>query len=106
MKKIDQLAVFAGLQSARISANADITDHLMSQDGVAEKLGLKRIQFEATPTLYDSLEGICSLLDCSKREFLQAAVIDAIRDAEAKFLATFEEATGRGFGTLEEGEPC
>lgn len=101
MKKIDELATFAGLRSARTQRNADFTEAFLARPDVQEQLGMKRVQFETVPQLYEHLESICSLLDVSKREFLEGALIDAIRAAEEKFHAVFEEATGREFGEVE-----
>lgn len=101
MKKIDEIATFAGLQSARTHRNADFTEAFLARPDVQEQLGMKRVQFETVPQLYERLEGICGLLDVSKREFLEGALIDAIEAAEAKFHAVFEEATGREFGEAQ-----
>lgn len=98
MKKIDEIATFAGLQSARTQRNADLTEMFLARPDVQEQLGLKRVQFETVPQLYERLESVCGLLDVSKREFLESALIDAIQAAEDKFHAVFVEATGREFG--------
>lgn len=101
MKKIDEIATFAGLQNARISRNSDFLDSFISSPDVQQQLGLKRVQFETVPQLYERLESICGLLGVSKREFLEGALIDAIEAAETKFHAVFEEATGREFGEVQ-----
>lgn len=98
MTKIEILATSKALEHSRLDRNADITDHLLSQQGAGEKLGLKRIQFEAHPALADSLEDVCNMLNVSKREFLEAAVIDAIDSAQEGFSTIYREATGREFG--------
>lgn len=101
MKKIDEIATFAGLNSARLSRNADFAEAFLQRSDVQEQLGMKRVQFETFPQLYERLENVCSLLDVSKREFLESALVDAIADAETKFHAVYEEAAGREFGDTE-----
>ena len=102
MKKIDEIATLAGLQSARTSRNADFVEAFLGRPDVQEQLGLKRVQFETSPVLYERLEGICGLLDVSKREFMESALIDAIDAADSKFNAVYQEVTGREFGTEAE----
>jgi len=99
MKKIDEIATLAGLQSARISRNADLMEAFLTSSEVQEQLGMKRIQFETSPILYERLEGICGLLDVSKREFMESALVDAINAADEKFNAVYQEVTGREFGS-------
>ena len=73
-------------------------DHFLREEGAAEKMGLKRIQFETHPQLADRLEEVCSMLDVSKREFLESAVLDAMSKAEDQFGTIYKQATGREFG--------
>ena len=44
---------------------------------------------------------MCQLLGCSKREFLELAVLHGLDKAGQVFGAAFKEATGREFGTVE-----
>lgn len=102
MSKIETLATYKALEQSRNHRNADITEHLLEIHG-GEKVGLKRIQFEAHPVLSDRLDSVCNMLDVSKREFLEAAVIDAIDRAQDGFGSIYRQATGREFG---EDTPC
>lgn len=98
---LDQFAKMRGLQSAHVSANTQFLDHLLAGpqgDELREKVLTKRIQFDTNPVLFEMLENTCSLLDCSKREFLEMAVSDAIHAANERFLDSFKEATGHDFG--------
>jgi len=63
-------------------------------DSIREGLKLKRIQFDTSPLLWEKLENVCGLLDCSKREFLEMAISEAIHRAEENFHKAFEEAAG------------
>jgi hypothetical protein len=100
VSNIEQLATFKALEQSRQQRNAGLLDHFIRQEG-AEKLGLKRIQFETHPDLADHLDDVCRTLDVSKREFLEAALVDAIAKAEAQFGEVFRQATGHDFGEVE-----
>lgn len=95
---IDTLSTFKALEQSRIHRNVTLLDHVLTTPEAAEQLGLKRIQFESHPAMSERLESICNLLDVSKREFLECAVVDAMTRAEEKFAAVYREATGREFG--------
>lgn len=95
---LHQFAQMRGLQTAHASVGAPFLDHFLNGekgDELREELKLKRIQFDTMPQLYDKLESVCSLLECSKREFLELAVWDAIERAEQVYQDSFKEATGR-----------
>lgn len=98
VSNIEQLATFKALEQSRLDRNAGLLDHFLRQDGAAEKLGLKRIQFETHPELADHLDDICRTLDVSKREFMEAALVDAIAKAESQFGDVYRQATGRSYG--------
>jgi len=46
-----------------------------------EGLPLRQMCAKVSPALYDDLEQVCSLLDMSKREFIETAVSDALERA-------------------------
>lgn len=98
--KLENFSKMRGLQLAHNSANSALLDHVLASeqgDEIREKVLTKRIQFDTTPELYAELESICSLLDCSKREFLEMAVAEAINKASTVFEDAFKESTGRDF---------
>lgn len=97
MNNIEQLATFKALEQSRIHRGADLLESFVTS-GQGQNLGLKRIQFESHPSLAERLENVCTMLDVTKREFLEAAVIDAMERAEQGFCAVYKEATGREFG--------
>jgi hypothetical protein len=79
---------------------APLVDHCLngeSGDELRAELKLKRIQFDTVPQLYDKLESVCSLLECSKREFLEMAVLDAIDRAQDAFMDSFKDGAGIDF---------
>lgn len=93
------------MEQARIQRNAGVLDHFLRADpSAAEQLGLKRIQFETHPVLAERLDEVCGLLEVSKREFLEAALVDAVTRAESRFLEVFRESTGRDFGERDSEE--
>ena len=99
---IETFAKMRALQEVHTSGNQSLLDHFLSGDQASElreTLKLKRIQFDTNPALFEKLEQICGLLDCSKREFLEMAVVDAIKNAEQSFSETYQAETGEQFGT-------
>jgi hypothetical protein len=85
------------LEQVANTFNSKVTDHFLNGndgDEIREKLSLKRLQFDTTPERFSDVEGVCQLLDCSKREFLEMAVRDAIDKVFLVFGATFKEASG------------
>ena len=98
--KLDQFAKMRGFQTSHQSRNSAFVDHFLngeSGDELRAELKLKRIQFDTSPQLAEKLESICSLLECSKREFLEMAVWESIERAEDTFMSSYKEASGRDF---------
>ena len=103
--KLNHFAQYAALRAADSFGNSSLLEMVLegpTGDEIREKGVLKRIQFDTSPVLYSKLENLCSMLNCSKRVFLEMAVIDAIEKAETVFGETYQEATGHAFG--DEGE--
>ncbi len=99
--KLSHYAQFAALRTAESFSNSSLLDEFLkgpTGDELREKEALKRLQFDTSPALYSQVESVCSLLECSKRVFLEMAVIDAIQKAETVFGETYKEATGHAFG--------
>lgn len=102
--KLNHYAQFAALRTAESSANAGLLDHFLegaTGDEIREKGALKRLQFDTSPELYSKVEQICSLFQCSKRVFLEMAVVDALDKAWTVFDETYQEATGHVFGEVD-----
>lgn len=98
---IDQYSTMRAMQMAHNITNQPILDSMLndSDNGpkIREEILTKRIQFDTTPELFAKLESVCSLLECSKREFLQMAVSESIAKAEAVFGNVFEDVAGQSF---------
>lgn len=91
------------LEWADKDSNSVLLDHLLAGkegDGIRENMLTKRLQFDTTPELYAEVENVCTMLECSKRQFLEMAVCDAINKTNALFGATYEQAVGHPFGEL------
>mgnify|MGYP000505814607 CR=1 FL=1 len=97
---LENFAKLRGLNQAYIASNSGFIDHLLNSEQGAEirkTVFTKRLQFDTTPELYAEVESICSLLNCSKREFLEMAVCDGINKAQEIFMASFKDGSGRDF---------
>lgn len=55
--------------------NGKFTDQLIEQGALPE---LRQMCAKVHPSLYAALEQVCDLLDMSKRQFIEAAVSDAV----------------------------
>lgn len=103
--KLEQFATMRGMQWAHVSTNQAVLDYLLKDPENAssiQNLLSKRIQFDTTPDLHAALESVCSLLECSKREFLQMAVSESVGRAEAIFAAAYEAVAGEPLGERQE----
>jgi hypothetical protein len=57
-----------------------ILEHLVDKDGQA--IQLKNVCAKVSPKLADRLDSMCGLLDLSKRRFIEAAIINALDEAD------------------------
>jgi len=97
---LENFAKMRGLELAHTSSNTSLMDIVLaSEQGneIREKVLTKRIQFDTTPQLFEELESVCSLLGCSKREFLEMAVVEALDKARSVFEDAFKESYGQEF---------
>jgi hypothetical protein len=88
---LEQFAQMRALESAYTSTNRAFVDHLIATDKAAADQMTKRIQFDCAPFLADELEKVCGLLQCSKREFMEGAVVEALDRAQKAYFATLEK---------------
>ena len=103
--KLDQFVQMRALETAYASTNQSFVDHLLKPDELdgdrmRQSLQLKRIQFDATAGLADELDKICGLLQCSKRQFLEGAVYEAIERSSTAYFETLETVARDGWPTL------
>lgn len=108
--KLEHFAKMRGLEAVDSSENADFLDGLLEGEAgkkIKAELLTKRLQFDCHPDLYAEVERVCALLSCSKRRFLEMAVLSALEKSEQIFSETFYEARGQEFTTVyapKEGE--
>lgn len=96
---LEHFCKMRALEAAHIDTNQDALDYLLKRDSQsAEVVGAllsKRLQFDTVPEIYELVEKKCRLLNCSKRQFLEMAVLYAVSRADAVYRSTYEEAAGR-----------
>ena len=93
---LEQYAKMQGLKTGYSYLQFPSTSDVQADDAQVKK----RLQFDTSPEVYSQVESVCSLLDCSKREFLELAVLDAIDRAQLAFENSFEEVTGCGLSEM------
>lgn len=106
--KLDQFTTMRGYQLAATRTNGHLIDAMLNGEQgeeIRNGLKLKRIQFDTAPHLWQQLESICSLLDCSKRQFLEMAISEAIERAEGNFQQAFKDASGLDISEAYPAEP-
>lgn len=99
---VENIAKMRAMEYAYRRSPGWAADLVMS--GAVEAQGevkLKRVQFDTSYELSAKLDEVADLLNVSRREFLEAALVEAIQRAEAAFHETYEEVTGAAFGDEE-----
>jgi hypothetical protein len=104
--KLQHFAQMRALESAYTSTNQGFVDHLLAADEreggtLRQNMQLKRIQFDAAAGLADELDSVCGLLDCSKRQFLEGAVWEALDKAKTAYFQTLETVADEGGPQLQ-----
>ena len=90
--KLEHFAQMRALHDAYISTNSALVDHALNSDPDArETLKVRRIQFDAWEGLAADLERVCARLDCTKRQFLEFTVSEAVERAEAVYEDTLNK---------------
>lgn len=89
--KLEHFAQMRALESAYISTNQTFVDHLLKDPDASKHVPLKRIQFDAWEGMVDELESVCALLECSKRQFLEGALAEALTSAKAAYFSTLDK---------------
>jgi hypothetical protein len=77
----ESLIRYKTLHESYQASNQGLIEHVLRQPGAAAEVGLKKLQFDVTKERFDQVESICAILNMSKREFLDAAVGDAVEKA-------------------------
>lgn len=78
---LDSLLEYKALGELYKRGGYGLLDVIIRDPDTAEHFKLKKLQFDVAPVLFDDVESVCQLLDMSKREFLTAATMDALKRA-------------------------
>jgi len=95
--KLEQFAKMRGYQLAEGYKGSRMVDLVLeseSGDQLRDQLKLKRVQFDAAPQLYDELERVAGILECSKRQLMEMLMQEGLKRAEIIWQDAFEEAAG------------
>lgn len=103
MNQLTELLMYKALHFKQSGQNGSdmILEHLVEKDGEAiDKLQLKNVCAKVSQQLADRLDNMCGVLDLSKRRFIEAAIINALDEAdrvaaEVKMFEHFEEQEGK-----------
>lgn len=80
----DDVIRYKTLRLKYVSANMGFTDLLLDpkQAGVTGDLPMKNVCAMIHQSLFDSLNETCTLLDISKRSFIEMALVEALNRAD------------------------
>lgn len=102
MNQLTELLMYKALHVKQSGQNCSetILEHLVEQNGdVIDKIQLKNVCAKVSQELADRLDNMCGVLDLSKRRFIEAAIINALDEAdrvaaEVKMFEHFEQQEG------------
>jgi hypothetical protein len=77
----DELIRYKALHLKYVSDNQGLMD-MIALDEVEHNIPMKNVCAMVSQQLFDSLTNTCSLLDISKRTFIEGALIEALNKAE------------------------
>lgn len=77
----DELIRYKALHLKYVSDNQGLMD-MIELDQVEHNIPMKNVCAMVSQQLFDSLTNTCSLLDISKRSFIEGALIEALNKAE------------------------
>jgi len=81
---LDELVRLKALQLKRLTSNdGDVQDALIDEFMKRDGGEFRNMCAHISLPLYDEIENTCKLLDISKRRFVEGALIDAIKRANA-----------------------
>ena len=99
MNQLTELLMYKALHFKQRGQNgfSMILEHMVGEDSeVIDKLQIKNVCAKVSEQLADRLDNMCGFLDLSKRRFIEAAIINALDEAdrvaaEVKMFERFEE---------------
>lgn len=78
---IDALVTERALRFNSIRRNSDLADMIANDPDYADTLPLKNVCAKLSVQLSDEIDRVTNLLDVSKRRFIEAALVDALNEA-------------------------
>ncbi len=85
--KSEEMLMLQALKLKKLNSKGydgpDLVDHLVLQNPDAAKEKLRNICAFISPELFADIDSLCGLLDLSKREFVEMALIDLVAKAHA-----------------------
>ncbi len=79
--QFDTLVRYKALDHLYSLGNRKLLDRFLEDPAMQDQLGTRKIQFDAISETFSDLEEVVGILNMSKREFLEAAVSDALEKA-------------------------
>jgi Asp-tRNA(Asn)/Glu-tRNA(Gln) amidotransferase B subunit len=78
----DDLIRYKALNLKYISSGSNIID-LVDKGSISGEIPMKNVCAMITQELFDDLTNTCGLLDISKRQFIESAIIEALSKAQS-----------------------
>lgn len=79
--KIDALVTEGALRFNSTRRNSDLAEAMMNDPDYADMLPVKNVCAKLSVQLSDEIDRVVGLLDVSKRLFIEAALVDALNEA-------------------------
>lgn len=85
--KSEEMLMLQALKLKKLNSKGydgpDLLDQLILQNGDVAKEKLRNICAFISPELFSEIDSLCGLLDLSKREFVEMALVDLVAKAHA-----------------------
>jgi len=84
MNQLTELLMYKTLHVKQSFQNDFVIEHLVEKnpDEAEKSFQLRNVCAKVSTHLADRLDGVCGLLDISKRRFIEAALINALDEAD------------------------
>ncbi len=82
--KLDEVLQLQVLKLKALNSGQTFSGRVMDQliEQSEGKVEFRNMCAKVSPQLYENLEQVCNLLDMTKRQFIEAAVVEAVSKAE------------------------
>jgi len=80
----DDLIRYKALHLKYVSSNSDLLDMVVEKNpAITADIPMKNVCAMITQQLFDDLTNACGLLDISKRQFIESAIIEALAKTQS-----------------------